>query len=100
MSAHIAANFKGKLSFMEGQHHARLGVVTTRALGLRALGSNREMSLTHELRAALQWSVAGVPRCHLHAYGAVEGEGSGTCTKAFFPSKRPEHFSSHVPDVL
>eukprot|EP00971_Amphidinium_carterae_P130065 2576389-Amphidinium_carterae.1 len=117
MSAHTAASLKGKLSFMEGQHHARLGVVTTRALSLRALGSNREVSLTHELRAALQWSLdllstdlgKEIPlrrqeyQVVIFTDGAVEGEGSGTCTiggVAFFPSKRPEYFSSHVPDVL
>eukprot|EP00971_Amphidinium_carterae_P312077 6203366-Amphidinium_carterae.1 len=57
MTAHLAASIKGKLAFMDGQHFARLGVVTTRTLSLRALGSNRELPLSASLRDALMWSL-------------------------------------------
>eukprot|EP00971_Amphidinium_carterae_P227951 4521298-Amphidinium_carterae.1 len=86
MTAHTAVSLKGKLSFMEGQHHARLGVVTT------------------SLRSSSPW-VQSRDECQVVIFtdGAVEGEDSGTCTfggVAFFLSKQPEYFSSHVPEVL
>eukprot|EP00971_Amphidinium_carterae_P227447 4511239-Amphidinium_carterae.1 len=117
MAAHAAASFKGKLTFMDGQHCARLGVPSTRILGRRALGSNKDMPLSSELCASLLWSLdllgrdlgKDIPlRSHesqivILTDGAVEGDESEVCSMggvAFFPHKRPEYFSSRVPGVL
>eukprot|EP00971_Amphidinium_carterae_P085474 1690958-Amphidinium_carterae.1 len=57
MTAHEASSLKGKLSFMDNQCFARLGVMTTRALGGRSLGSSQELPLSPELRDSLMWSL-------------------------------------------
>eukprot|EP00971_Amphidinium_carterae_P236703 4697892-Amphidinium_carterae.1 len=110
-----SCQLQGKLTFMDGQHCARSGVSSTRILGRRALGSN--VPLRSELRALLWWSLDLLGRdlgkdiplrsqesqIVIFTDGVVEGDESEVCSMggvAFFPHKRPEHFSSRVPGVL
>eukprot|EP00971_Amphidinium_carterae_P305970 6080353-Amphidinium_carterae.1 len=102
---------------MDGQHFARLGVITTRSLGRRAIGSSQELQLSLELRNALLWSLEllslsigkEIPlrrqerQVAIFTDGAVEGEESESCSiggVAFFPHKQPEYFAADVPNEL
>eukprot|EP00971_Amphidinium_carterae_P344296 6484601-Amphidinium_carterae.1 len=113
----LAASLVGRLSFMDGQHFARLGVACTRVLRRAAASKSKEIPLTTELQKALRWSLDLFKWCPARSIklrrdsdqvviftdGAVEGELGLHCTMgglAFFPRKQPEFFSGQVPGWL
>eukprot|EP00971_Amphidinium_carterae_P304567 6052307-Amphidinium_carterae.1 len=113
----LAASLVGRLSFMDGQHFARLGVASSRTLRKAAASRSREFPITSEIRKALLWSLDLMAWCPersitlkrdseqvvIFTDGAVEGERGLRCTMgglAFFPRKQPEFFSAAVPSWL
>ena len=114
MTSQEAASLKGKLSYMDAQHFARLGIPTTKSLDRRARAHSSSTKFGDELRESLRWALFllhhGPPRVvRLSRFqdqvvtftdGAVEGVDHRECSMgavAFFPHRGLEYFSATIP---
>ena len=113
-SQEAAASLKEKMSYMDAQHFARLGIPTTKSLDRRARAHSTSTKFGDELRESLRWALFllhhGPPRvvrlsCSqdqvvIFTDGAVEGVDHRECSMgavAFFPHRGPEYFSATIP---
>ena len=111
MTGQEASSFTGKLSYMDAQHHARLGIPATRALDKRtnlahqnrrgARGCTLMGPLPSQHAPTQDCSIAFLEQVVILSDGAVEGLGEKVCSMgavAFFPRRGPEFFSATIPD--